>query len=91
MATQSGMTNKWLSEQGLISVKDQWGRTHITRPRPGNLDEMPCADPHAGCRGAGGLKNPRLPDWGSIRYPIISISGPNKFKQQRIIMLICHF
>ena len=24
MATQSGMTNKWLSEQGLISVKDQW-------------------------------------------------------------------
>jgi RNA-directed DNA polymerase len=28
MATQSGMTNKWLSEQGLISVKDQWVKIH---------------------------------------------------------------
>jgi RNA-directed DNA polymerase len=24
MATQAGMTNKWLSEQGLIFVKEQW-------------------------------------------------------------------
>ncbi len=28
MATQSGMTNKWLTEQGLISVKDQWVKIH---------------------------------------------------------------
>jgi RNA-directed DNA polymerase len=28
MATQSGMTNKWLSEQGLLSVKDQWVKIH---------------------------------------------------------------
>ncbi len=28
MATQSGMTNKWLMEQGLISVKDQWVKIH---------------------------------------------------------------
>ena len=28
MATQSGMTNKWLAEQGLISVKDQWVKIH---------------------------------------------------------------
>ena len=28
MATQSGMTKKWLSEQGLISVKDQWVKIH---------------------------------------------------------------
>ncbi len=28
MARQSGMTNKWLSEQGLISVKDQWVKIH---------------------------------------------------------------
>jgi len=27
-ATQAGMTNKWLSEQGLISVKDQWVKIH---------------------------------------------------------------
>ena len=28
MATQAGMTNKWLSEQGLISVKEQWVKIH---------------------------------------------------------------
>ncbi|MCP3927905.1 MAG: hypothetical protein GY705_02255 [Bacteroidetes bacterium] len=29
-------------------------RILITRIRPGNLDETPCADPHAGCCGEGG-------------------------------------
>ena len=24
LATQSGMTNKWLAEQGLVSIRDQW-------------------------------------------------------------------
>jgi RNA-directed DNA polymerase len=28
METQSGMTNKWLGEQGLISVKEQWVKIH---------------------------------------------------------------
>jgi len=28
LATQSGMTNKWLAEQGLISIKEQWVRIH---------------------------------------------------------------
>jgi RNA-directed DNA polymerase len=28
MAAQSGMTNKWLVEQGLISVKEQWVKIH---------------------------------------------------------------
>jgi RNA-directed DNA polymerase len=28
MATQTGMTNQWLSEQGLISVKEQWVKIH---------------------------------------------------------------
>ncbi len=28
LATQVGMTNKWLTEQGLISVKDQWVKIH---------------------------------------------------------------
>lgn len=28
LATQAGMTNKWLCEQGLISVKDQWVKIH---------------------------------------------------------------
>jgi RNA-directed DNA polymerase len=27
-ATQAGMTNKWLAEQGLISVKEQWVKIH---------------------------------------------------------------
>ena len=28
LATQVGMTNKWLSEQGLISIKEQWVKIH---------------------------------------------------------------
>ena len=28
LAAQSGMTNKWLYEQGLISVKEQWVKIH---------------------------------------------------------------
>ena len=28
LATQTGMTNKWLGEQGLISVKDLWVKIH---------------------------------------------------------------
>jgi RNA-directed DNA polymerase len=28
MATQTGMTNKWLTKQGLISVKEQWVKIH---------------------------------------------------------------
>ena len=28
LATQAGMTNKWLGEQGLISVKEQWVKIH---------------------------------------------------------------
>jgi len=28
LATHVGMTNKWLAEQGLISVKDQWMKIH---------------------------------------------------------------
>ena len=28
LATQSGMTNKWLQRQGLISVRDQWMKAH---------------------------------------------------------------
>ncbi|MFZ2959800.1 MAG: group II intron reverse transcriptase/maturase [Candidatus Ozemobacteraceae bacterium] len=28
LATQSGMTNKWLAEQGLVSVKDLWAKIH---------------------------------------------------------------
>ena len=28
LATQTGMTNKWLKEQGLVSVKEQWVNIH---------------------------------------------------------------
>ncbi|NOR22944.1 MAG: maturase [Desulforhopalus sp.] len=28
LATQAGMTNKWLAEQGLISCKEQWVKLH---------------------------------------------------------------
>lgn len=29
LATQSGMTNKWLKDQGLVSVKDLWVKIHF--------------------------------------------------------------
>lgn len=28
LATQSGMTNKWLRQQGLLSIRDQWMHSH---------------------------------------------------------------
>ena len=28
LATQSGMTNKWLGEQGLVSVRELWIKFH---------------------------------------------------------------
>ena len=28
LASQYAMTNKWLSEQGLLSIKDLWVKTH---------------------------------------------------------------
>jgi len=28
LATQVGMTNKWIAEQGVISVKEQWVKVH---------------------------------------------------------------
>jgi len=28
LATQTGMTNKWLAEQGLISIRDLWMKAH---------------------------------------------------------------
>ena len=28
LATQSGMTNQWLKDQGLISVRDLWMKAH---------------------------------------------------------------
>ncbi len=28
LATQTGMTNKWLAGQGLVSIRERWIRTH---------------------------------------------------------------
>jgi hypothetical protein len=28
LATQTGMTNQWLKDQGLVSVKEQWVKIH---------------------------------------------------------------
>ena len=35
LAAQVGMTNKWLTEQGLISVKEQWVKIHYSRQKAG--------------------------------------------------------
>jgi RNA-directed DNA polymerase len=60
LATHTGMTNKWLKDQGLLSVKELWVNTHY-RLRPGRLSETPSADPHAGCCGGWGRKSPGYP------------------------------
>ena len=51
MATQTGITNQWLKDQGLVSVKELWVKTcpavvcneggFITRLRLGRLCEPP--------------------------------------------------
>ena len=28
LATQTGMTNQWLAEQGLLSIRDLWMKAH---------------------------------------------------------------
>ncbi len=61
LATQVGMTNKWLTEQGLISVKDQWVKIHYSAFGPITLMKRPVRSRTQGVVGAGG-KNPRLPD-----------------------------
>jgi RNA-directed DNA polymerase len=58
LATQTGMTNQWLAEQGLVSVKELWVNIHYPATA-----EPPGADPHARWCGGWGLKTPRLPDW----------------------------
>ena len=34
LATQTGMTNKWLKDQGLLYVKEQWGGGDKNSPLP---------------------------------------------------------
>ncbi len=58
LATQVGMTNLWLKDQGLISVRDLWMKAHgyarARRVLP--VREPPGADPHAGWCGEGRLE-----------------------------------
>jgi len=60
LATQTGMTNKWLKDQGLLSVKELWVNIHYPATA-GNLCEPPGADPHAGWCGGWGRKPPGYP------------------------------
>ena len=57
-AVQAGMTNKWLSEQGLISVKEQWVKIHYPATGPVILMNRPMRTRLWGGVGAGGLKPP---------------------------------
>jgi len=54
---QTGMANEWPHEQWLNSVNKQ-GRMFVAQLRPGDLDEVPRADPYEECSGAGGEKSP---------------------------------
>ncbi len=44
-------------------VMEELLSNYITRLRPGNLDETPCADPHAGCCGARGWTKSAPRSW----------------------------
>ena len=63
LATQTGMTNKRLRSQGLISVRDLWMKAHGYAGDYSVLPhrEPPSADPHAGWCGGRGLKAPGYP------------------------------
>ena len=58
LATQVGMTNEWLKDQGLLSIRALWmtrrGTSDRSRVLP--VHEPPGADPHAGWCGRGGLE-----------------------------------
>ena len=58
--TQLDMTNKWLKEQGLISIKDLWVSMHDPATARQYVDK-PLAAPHAGCCGGWGRKKPAYP------------------------------
>ncbi len=47
LATQTGMTNKWLKAQGLLSVNELWVKIHYPA-QARKLCEPPGADPHDG-------------------------------------------
>ena len=71
LATQTGMTNQWLKDQGLLNVKELWVNTcpaivingggFITQLRSGNLSEPRSADPLAAWCGGWGRKTPGYP------------------------------
>ena len=50
------------------AMEEQFSNT--TQPRPGNLDETLCADPHAGCRGESGRKTCLYP---ISPFPLLSV------------------
>jgi hypothetical protein len=54
---QHGMTNQWLKEQGLISVKELRVKIHYPA-RPGNSVNRPVRTRMPGGVGAGGLRSP---------------------------------
>ena len=53
LATQSGMMNGWLRQQGLISFRDLWIKVQGYVLRPVRRCPAPGADPHAGWCGEG--------------------------------------
>ncbi len=59
-ATQLGMTNQWLKEQGVISIKDLWVHMHYPATARSHV-ETPLAVPHEGCCGGWRLKTSGYP------------------------------
>jgi len=58
LATQTGMTNKWLKDQGSLSVKDLWVNIHYPAYGPVIFVNRPVRTRTPGGVGAGGEKPP---------------------------------
>ena len=56
-ATQLGMTNQWVKEQGVMPIKDLWSEQALPGDGPVTSRNAPCGS-HAGCCGSRGSKTP---------------------------------
>ncbi len=71
--------SEWMSNRAGADRKNRL-KFFITRLRPGDLDETPRADPHAGCCGGWGRKNPGYP----IRGFMLHSMCPSRFYMGRL-------
>ena len=72
IASGVGMTNKWLQEQGLLSLKSLWALLAPVWQIQSRV-EPPGADPHARWCGEGGQRWSPLPDLCGALFNFVSV------------------